>query len=303
MQLTNTNILRFNYRKVAFEVELSADERIISENLRAHGVWENNQLDLYPQLLSDTGVFVDIGANVGVNSIFASLLKPNARVISVEPSSVNFRLLQKNVERAAAAGIETFNLAIADFRGMIGFEGEGTNAHLNLGAGSGETSVPCETLDEFILSCRVDEIDLIKIDVEGFTDVVLSGGDRALSIARSAIIEFSIGDIMMRTGVDPAASQSLSVALDHAEQCFTKLRQNFEYFYYISRRDGLVKLDRTCDLFDLMQSEASVGDVLATKFEEKSSISGLAFAMRAVLELKRQNHFRIIELATLREER
>jgi FkbM family methyltransferase len=291
--MADDKLLNFNYEGVVFPFVIDGEEEIISQTVESTGVWEENQLSLYEAVIPENGLFIDVGANVGVNSIYAKMKRRNARVIAVEPEPRNFQRLSQN---CASLQIELHNMAIADHRGSIGFAGTGTNAHI---AASGEHLVPCDTLDGFTERLGVGTIDLIKIDVEGYTDVVLSKAEGTLSRANCAIIEFSHGDILSRL---ETLQQPASKVLAHSEALFDVLRPHFPYLYYISRRDGLVKLDDTSDLFEIMSSEASVGDILAARVV-MPAISALGFAFRNILELKHQNHLRLLEIERLRAER
>lgn len=289
--MTDDKTLTFNYSNVSFDFAIGQEETIISETIETSGVWEENQLSLYDSLIPAGGVFLDVGANVGINSLYAKARRPDARVIAVEPEPSNFARLRRN---CGGAGVEVHQIAIADHQGTIGFAGTGTNAHI---AATGEHQVPCDTLDSFTARRGVGEIDLLKIDVEGYTDVVLESACETLGRTRFAIIEFSHGDIVSRLH---ALGQSPSRALQHSEELFDKLKLAFPFFYYISRHDGLIELGRTADLFEIMFCEARVGDILASR-EPQPAISAIAFAFRNILELKRQNHLRMLQIDELVE--
>ncbi len=287
--------LAFNYDGVTFDFDIGDQERIISETVEQSGVWEENQLSLYRGLIPQGGVFLDIGANVGVNSLFAKLAIPDATVIAVEPEPGNYALLQENISRSGCV-IRMMNVAIADKPGSMGFEGTGTNAHLSNDPEA--TQVKCVTLDSFTEDLRA--IDLLKIDVEGFTDLVLSRSAETLGRTSATIIEFSYGDIERRLEMTGGGT-SYDDVLRHCEELFDTLRPHFSNYYYISRKDGLVELRETKDLLPIMLSEAAVGDILATKAPVKESIADISFAMRTVLELKQQNYQRILDIAALNE--
>jgi len=284
--------LTFRYDEVSFEFEIDSREEIISKNIESTGCWEKNQLCLYKDLIGKSGVFVDIGANVGINSIFAKHSLPMARVIAVEPEPQNFATLARNVGRS---GIELHNLAIAATDGEIGFAGTGTNAHLTSDADA--IKVPCVTLDGF--TQPIEHIDLMKIDVEGFTDLVLSEAGATLPRVDNIIIEFSYGDIELRLRSLGHDHFTRSDVIAHSEELFDALRPHFKHFYYISRSAGLIEMQDTKDLFEIMLIEAAVGDILATKAPVKESISDRAFAFGAILELKQHNHLRMAEIQVL----
>lgn len=281
--------LTFSYDGIIFPFEIGDDEHIISDTVTQTGVWEENQLCLYEQLIPVNGTMLDVGANVGINSLFAKLKRPEARIIALEPEPQNFSRLQAN---CAAYGVELNNIAIADHEGVIGFAGTGTNAHVSA---EGEHQVPCMALDTFVERSNISGIDLLKIDVEGFTDLVLSKSGRTLAMTRTAIIEFSHGDIVSRLQTLGLPDSEVKL---HTSELMHRLLPFFPFVYYLSRGDGLVRLHDPDDLFEIMFCEAVVGDVLVTR-ENLPSISAMAFAFRNILELKRQNHLRMQQIMRL----
>lgn len=287
-----TKTLKFVRDSISFDFEIGADETIISENIEKTGSWEDNQTSLYEYMIGENGVFVDIGANVGINSIYAKLSQPGARVIAVEPERRNFENLSRN---AAKVGVELHNLAIADQPGEMGFAGTGTRAHLTTKADA--IKVKCVTLDAFTAS--LGHIDLMKIDVEGYTDLVLAQSSATLRRTISVIVEFSYEDIEERLRAKGAASPSMADVVAHSEELFDRLRPHFHHFYYISRHSGLIELVDTRDLYQMMFVEATVGDILATKSRMPDTISGMAFAFQLIRELRSHNHLRMIEVQAL----
>ncbi len=276
--------LKFDFEGVSFEFEVDERERIISENVLSTGGWEQNQLRLYAELVPAAGVFVDVGANVGVNSIYLSKLRPAARAIAIEASHENFEVLRQNVS-SNDVPIEIFHMAIADSCGEVDFSGSGTNAKI-AHEGGGTEKVACTTLDEFVEALSLEKIHLMKVDVEGFTDLVFSKSDAALSRTDSLIVEFSCGDVELRFGdqVD---------VVGHFEQLLAVMGRHFEHFYYISRHDGLVRLPDTEELYYLLATEGSVGDVLATKRPMARSISSGIYMLKIIHELQKENHRRV----------
>ncbi|WP_320196958.1 FkbM family methyltransferase [Agrobacterium rosae] len=274
------NTCHFSFEGVKFDFLIGASEKIITENVVATGAWEQNQLCLYRGYLPDNGVMVDIGANVGVNSIFAQKRIPTATIHAIEASQDNFAVLSRNVE---GAGINAHFLAIADHDGKIRFAGSGTNAKIS----ENGVEVPSAKLDTF--ACDLTHIDLLKIDVEGFTDVVLSGAAETLRKTRRAIVEFSIGDIQERFGGSVAVEE-------HFAQLLRSMA--YPYVYYISRNDGLVKLDNASDLLEMLSIEHNVGDLLFSRQIEPSiSFSGLL--TRKIKTLMTHNHNLLVAVRRL----
>ena len=108
---------------------------------------------------------VDIGCRVGEFTRYLQL--DFQRVFAFDPNLwVSFRF---NVDLTK---VTHFNCALGDERGEISMFG---GCHSPLGRGKPKT-VPVYTLDEFDLQ----EVDYIKVDVEGFEKKVLIGGAKTI---------------------------------------------------------------------------------------------------------------------------
>ncbi len=131
-------------------------------------------------------LFVDVGANAGVYSVWAADL--GAQVISVEPDAGALAALRAN---AALNGYEFEVVPAALFAGkgeMSFTKGLGPENHLLPvdGLAPPDRSVPTATLDE-VLGERVAHG--LKIDVEGAERFVLEGARRALAERRLPVIQ------------------------------------------------------------------------------------------------------------------
>jgi FkbM family methyltransferase len=276
----------FAYGDVEFRILIDESETIISETIEKTGVWEANQLSLYPRLMDQDDVFIDVGANVGINSLFMAKVASGARVISIEASPENFDILLKNID---GSKIEAHCLAIADIDGSIPFFGSGTNAKIDGSATKSQSiSVPARRLDTLVQELCVEKIGLLKVDVEGYTDLVLGGAGETLKKTNNIIVEFSIMDVMSRFNCD------IAEVMRHFTDQLDIIGSHFRYFYYISRIDGLVLIESASELLDVLTMEHSVGDILASNNiqEHARPINLLA---RRVGQLLPENHSRILE--------
>lgn len=126
-------------------------------------------------------VFVDVGGNVGLFSLFvAAQSKGQARIVAFEPEPGNFARLSFNVAANPGLPIKPTQLALSDEPGELAIELDrrdrgGTRAHRldAAGAPAGTVRVPCRTLLTALRDQGVDRIDALKIDVEGMEDVIL----------------------------------------------------------------------------------------------------------------------------------
>ncbi len=126
-------------------------------------------------------VFVDIGANVGLFSLFvAARAGANARILAIEPEPGNFRRLNFNVTVNPNAAIATFPLALSDDANGLVVEldrrdrGGTRTTRVETDVSAGATRVPSQSLLQLLEQQRVGAVDALKIDVEGFEDVVLA---------------------------------------------------------------------------------------------------------------------------------
>ena len=121
---------------------------------------------------------LDIGAWVGTWSV--AMNKYCGRVLAFEPDPVHFECLTKNVPEE----IETHQLAVGNEQKMICLsEDNFTHSKRVIGEGT----IPMVTVD----SLGINDIDVIKIDVEGYEMEVLKGATKTLENTQYLMIELN----------------------------------------------------------------------------------------------------------------
>jgi FkbM family methyltransferase len=126
--------------------------------------------------------FVDIGANVGLFSLFvASRAGRQARILAIEPEPGNLRRLEFNVGANPGVPITVIPKALSDEAGVVAVEldrrdrgGTRTKKIDQAGESTGTVRVPSQTLLDVLAGEDVDAVDALKIDVEGLEDVILA---------------------------------------------------------------------------------------------------------------------------------
>jgi FkbM family methyltransferase len=125
-------------------------------------------------------VFVDIGANVGLFSLFvAAHAGANARILAIEPEPGNFQRLSFNIAVNPNLPVATFPMALSDDADGLAVEldrrdrGGTRTTKSATDATADAVRVPSQSLLQLLEAERVDAVDALKIDVEGFEDVVL----------------------------------------------------------------------------------------------------------------------------------
>ncbi len=174
--------------------------------------YEPDTLRYFAAHLSAGGVFVDIGSNAGLMTLFAARrVGPSGRVFAFEPNPPVFAELTAHVERNGMADrVHTFNCALSNVNGraalhvtpvMSGLASLAPNAAPaadSLRAADAYTvEVRTERFDDWIRDAGLDHVDLVKIDVEGAEDRVLDGMRESLHAGRVArvVCETNVGSV------------------------------------------------------------------------------------------------------------
>ena len=127
-------------------------------------------------------VFVDLGANVGLYSLFvASRAGEAARILSIEPQPGIVDRLTYNVGLNSGARITILRAAIADAEGemeLVIDPRDSGGTHLNksgvAASDANAVRVPCRPLLAALDQAEILEIDALKVDIEGAEDIALA---------------------------------------------------------------------------------------------------------------------------------
>lgn len=153
-----------------------------------HAVYRNPpnwpEMVVWRERLQPGDLFVDVGANIGLYTIFATEL--GATVIAVEPNACNAARIHEHLWRNGRTA-EVVQKALADEVGGARITDDlDSYNHLLVDGRSGGVQVECTTLDD-LLGDRVAAG--VKIDVEGSERRVLLGAERALAAQRIRLLQ------------------------------------------------------------------------------------------------------------------
>jgi FkbM family methyltransferase len=117
------------------------------------------------------GVFLDIGAYNG-DSAFALMNKFSPKkVYAFEADNLNYLALNNNINSLHLKNIVPVNLAIGDKNKEVNIEINGTSSKIS----NKGSKVLMTTIDDYIDKNKIEVVDLIKIDIEGFEQKALEG--------------------------------------------------------------------------------------------------------------------------------
>lgn len=142
------------------------------EVLREVFVEREYELDLG----TDPELILDVGSNVGAAIGFFRARYPRARIVGVEPDPAAFARLQANVGRLE--GVTLLRVAAAATDGRRQFYPAASTWLSSLhppAAGQEPVEVEARTLDSLLDELGIEDVDLLKIDVEGSEAEILPG--------------------------------------------------------------------------------------------------------------------------------
>lgn len=150
---------------------------------------------------------IDAGANIGIHTVaLGHLVGPAGRVVAIEPSSENCRLLLASARENGLTNVEVHPLALDEADGWSYLIGHiGSNAGLQspsdqLFVEGGGWIVSTRRMDELVKG----DVDLLKLDVEGAEGRVVRGGARTIERCRPIVIsEFSCEMLRRVSHIDP----------------------------------------------------------------------------------------------------
>jgi FkbM family methyltransferase len=163
------------------------EKDFISAYLKNGRVWEPHMHTVFEDNISPTDVVLDIGANIGTHSV--KMAKLAKRLLAFEPLRPSYDLLKQNLRANGCSNAIAYEYALSDDIYSTAYDFVGTG---NLG-GSGllnEHLTPTtESIDAITLdSLYLNQVDFIKVDVEGYEPKVILGGLETIKAHHPTIV-------------------------------------------------------------------------------------------------------------------
>jgi FkbM family methyltransferase len=169
------------YAKVFFGAIIRCDlHDLIQRIIFYFGIWEPELSYLTIELLRKGDVYIDVGANIGYDTLLSSkLVGCYGKVVSIEASPAIFVRLTENVHNNEANNVRLVNFAVSDRRQTLTlYSGNlgnvGSTSTIAARGQPIETYVEALPLDEILTSDEISRTRLIKIDIEGAEPMVLN---------------------------------------------------------------------------------------------------------------------------------
>ena len=150
----------------------------------------------YFEAESKSPVIVDVGAHIGLSTLYFKNLYPEARIVAVEPLRENAELLRLNMSTNVIRDVEIVEVALAASSGKatLYFDSEiddwYSTAGFTEGAWNGRQTSQSVEVETIALSSLLDEpVDLLKMDIEGAELAVLKEANSKLRRVKRIFLE------------------------------------------------------------------------------------------------------------------
>ncbi|MEM7086953.1 MAG: FkbM family methyltransferase [Bacteroidota bacterium] len=198
-----------------------------------HGYFDWRNIVLAKTILKfKKGDLVEVGANIGTETISFADINPNHKVHAYEPLPVNFKSLLTIKEHNKLEHLKVYDLLVADKKGEAHFkipaENSSGSGHITADEHTKTQKFDVVTLDEHLH--EVNACAAIIADVEGFEPQVLEGAGNFIARTNPfLILEVNARFLKERAGIS-------------VELFFEQLREMGYTSFYINRT-GIEQVD------------------------------------------------------------
>jgi FkbM family methyltransferase len=170
------------------------------------------------ELCKKDSIVFDIGVNIGCTALRMSQICSEGRVYGFEPDKQNFSACMDNINlNPQVRNLQLSPIALGSESGMVSMTvteprnrgGNHISATSNLS--QSEADIPMVSLDAFVANQHISQINVIKIDTEGFEFKILQGAKVCLTKFKpSLFIELNHGNLQRQGDSATAMIQLLN---------------------------------------------------------------------------------------------
>jgi FkbM family methyltransferase len=186
---------------IKWEVDLN---EAIDFCLYLTGDYEPELIKAYSPIVKDKDFhIIDIGANIGAHTLnFAKLISNKGKVYAIEPTNFAFEKLVTNIHHNEELKnkIETHQVLLTNNEGHIGISEISSSWNIaediesikrnqfDGGFAQATTKARSTTLDQLVNDLKIEQIDLIKLDVDGNEVDILKGATETFAKFRPILL-------------------------------------------------------------------------------------------------------------------
>ena len=136
--------------------------------------YEPATLAFLTRVLPPGGVFLDVGAHIGLVSLALAEARRDAQIHCFEPDPITVVRLTENARAQHGARITVVHSGVGEARGFARIVGGDSMLARVVADGEGG-KIPMLRLDDYVAEQRLPRVDLVKLDAEGHELQVLRG--------------------------------------------------------------------------------------------------------------------------------
>ncbi|CAN5513787.1 N/A [soil metagenome] len=152
--------------------------------------FKEKQRDRLYSLVKAGDVVFDVGTNIGETLLhFGKMVGMDGYVYGFEPDEENFKNVQRNISLNDAGNLHVFNFGVSDKKETVKlYRVDPNNLGMNRILNETEaerfedyTTIETDTLDNVIAENKIERVDAMKIDIEGYEMHALRGATQLLT--------------------------------------------------------------------------------------------------------------------------
>ncbi len=217
----------------------------IGFDIYINGMFEADTIHLILGRLPPGAVLIDIGANIGSISLPICKQRNDIKAVCIEASPRVYKYLEFNKEYNQAKNCITVNRAMSDTDGKtVNFyspvEKFGKGSMSSVYTKNAET-IETITLDTLLQQKKIDKIDFIKVDIEGYEYFAFKGARQILSSTEAPDILFEFMD-WAEVSAHARAGDAQQILLEYGYKLFiiTKDKKQTALYTPLTKGDAMI---------------------------------------------------------------
>lgn len=188
--------------KHGIQYKLDPSDHVMKQ-IYQRGVYENNTLRHLLRLIKPSDTFVDVGANIGAYSLALSRHLKTGKIIAFEPNPKALEFLEENIRLNKLKNITVNKLGLSDQKETaVLYSTSLATASINKHQETGhQDTIHLTTLDSYCEENKIEEINVLKIDIEGHEFKALQGAKNIINNSKKMILIMEIDDNCLNVGI------------------------------------------------------------------------------------------------------
>lgn len=156
-------IIKFNHKNLELQLNSEADLSVFEE------IFVDKDYKILDTIITKaSNCILDIGAHIGLFSIYCHCLNPQVPMLAFEPEEKNFQTLKENFRHNSIKNVLAKNLAVSASEGpKTLYLSPDSHNHSLIDVTNQSKIVQSTTLEQIIKKHNLSKIDLLKLDCEG----------------------------------------------------------------------------------------------------------------------------------------